>query len=141
MYRFFEQALEKISPEFEKIVELTPEQADELIKLAGEKFNFEKVFCFVAINDVAIPKEPFERLQRQALECLSQRQKDMPANEDEEVEERWRSEMDRTKERHEKKISEMTKKHQQEVQRLQKEISKLQCDLAKKACVAVALKR
>jgi hypothetical protein len=132
LYRFFEQALEKISPEFDKITELTPEQADELIKQAAEKFDFEKVFCFVAINDVALPKEPFERLQRQALELLSKRQKEMPANEDEEAEDRWRGEMDRMKERHEKKVAEITKKHQQEVQRLQKEISQLKCDFSKK---------
>ena len=37
--------------------------------------------------------------------------------------------MDRLKERHEKKIAEMTKKHQQEVQRLQKEISQLKAEV------------
>ena len=41
------------------------------------------------------------------------------------VEERLRGEMDRLKERHEKKIAEMTKKQQQEVQRLQRELSQL----------------
>ena len=136
IYRFFEESLEKISPDFDSISELTQEQADELIKQASEKFDCEKVFCFVAINEVALPKEPFERLQRQALECLSKRQNEMPADEDAEAEEKWRGEMDRMKERHEKKIAEMTKKHQQEVQRLQKEISQLKCDLSQQ-CAAL----
>ena len=48
--------------------------------------------------------------------------------------------MDRIKERHEKKIAEMTKKHQQELQRFQKEIAQLKCDLAKKASPAKAMK-
>lgn len=127
IYRFFEEALQKISPDFEKIGELTQEQADDLIKQASEKFDSEKVFCFVAINDVVLPKDPFERLQRQALECLSKRQKESPVGEDGEVEDRWRGEMDRMKERHEKKIAEITKKHQQELQRLQKEIAQMKC--------------
>jgi hypothetical protein len=132
LYRFFEESLQKISPDFDKIKELTQEQADDLIQQACDTFDCEKVFCFVAINDVALPKEPFERLQRRALECLSQRQKEIPADEDAEAEERWRREMDCMKERHEKKIAEMTKKHQQEVQRFQKEIAQLRCDLLPK---------
>ncbi len=131
IYRFFEESLKKISPEFEKIKELTPEQANELISQACEKFDSEKVFCFVSINDVVLPKESFEQLQRKALECLSKRQKEAPSNDEEEVEGRWRKEMDLLKERHEKKTVEMTKKHQQEVQRLQKEIAQLKTDLSK----------
>jgi len=128
IYRFFEESLEKISPEFEKITELPADQAEALLKEACEKFGCEKTFCFVAINDVVLPKPLFERLQRQALEHLSVRQKDEPADEQEEAEARLRAEMDRLKERHEKKIAEMTKKHQQEVQRLQKEISQLKAE-------------
>lgn len=140
LYRFFEQALEKVSPDFEKITELTVEQADQLITEASEKFTIEKVFCFVAINEVAVPKEPFDRLQRLALESLSKRQKEMPSSDDEGSEERWRGEMDRMKERHEKKVAEMAKKHQQEVQRLQKEITQLKCDLSKKETAVKVLK-
>lgn len=132
LYRFFEESLQKISPDFDSITELTQEQSNALVEEASEKFGCEKVFCFVAINDVALPKEPFERLQRHALDCLSKRQKETPAGHDDDGEGRWRAEMDRLKERHEKKITEMSKKHQQEVQRLQKEIARLTCDLAKK---------
>jgi hypothetical protein len=141
MYRFFEEYLQTISKDFDKIGELTQEQAEDLLQKASEKFDWEKIFCFVAINDVALPKEPFERLQRQALECLSKRQKETPASGDTETEGRWRAEMDRMKERHEKKIVEMTKKHHQEVNRLQKEIDQLKCDLTKKAAVPCAVKR
>lgn len=128
VYRFFEESLQKISPEFEKISELTSEQAEQLLKDACQRFGSERVFCFVAINDVALPKADFERLQRQALEELSTRQKGEPADGEEGVEERMRAEMDRIKERHEKKVAEMTRKHQQEVQRLQKEISQLKAE-------------
>ena len=129
IYRFFEQSLEKISPEFEKITEVPAEQAEALLKAACEQFGCEKTFCFVAINDVALPKPLFEKLQREALEHLSSRQKDQPADEQEEAAGLLRAEMDRLKERHEKKVAEMTKKHQQEVQRLQKEIFQLKADL------------
>ena len=125
IYRFFEGFLEKISPEFEKITEVPAEKAEFLVKEACEKFGAEKTFCFVTINEVALPKPISEKLQRRALESLSERQKEQPADEHEEVEERLRGEMDRLKERHEKKIAEMTKKQQQEVQRLQREISQL----------------
>ena len=132
LYRFFEEALEKISPDFDKIAELTPEQADGIISQACEKFDAEKVFCFVAINEVALPQDSFERLQRKALECLSSRQKELSVNDDEdEGEARWRKEMDLLKERHEKKTTEMARKHQQEVQRLQKEVAQLKADLSK----------
>lgn len=129
IYRFFEQSLEKISPEFEKITELPLEQAEVLLKEACEQFGCEKTFCFVAINDVVLPKPLFERLQREALEHLSSRQKDQPLDEQEGAADRLRVEMDRLKERHEKKVAEMSKKHQQEVQRLQREISQLKVDL------------
>ena len=125
IYRFFEGFLEKISPEFEKITEVPAEKAEDLVREACEKFGPEKAFCFVTINEVALPKPIFDRLQRQALEHLSERQKEQPADEQEEVESRLRGEMDRLKERHEKKVAEMAKKHQQEVQRLQREISQL----------------
>jgi len=129
IYRFFEESLQKISPEFEKITEVPPEQAENLVKEACEKFGCEKAFCFVAINDVALPKPLFDRLQRQALEHLSERQKTQPADEQEEAEGRLRSEMDRIKARHGKKVVEMTKKHKQEVLRLQKEISQLKAEI------------
>jgi hypothetical protein len=123
IYRFFETALEKISPEFEKISELKPEEAEQLLQDACEKFGIERVFCFVTINEVAIPEALFEKLQREALEALSAKQQNEPVNEN--AESLLRVEMDRLKERHDKKISEMTRKHQIEVSRLVKEISLL----------------
>jgi hypothetical protein len=128
LYRFFEESLQKISPDFDKIQELSSEQADELIHQACEKFGTEKVFCFVAINDVVVPKPSFDRLQRQALDCLAQRQSEV-VPEEEGIELRWRKEMNLLKERHEKKIAELTKKHQQEIQRLQKELAQLTSEL------------
>jgi hypothetical protein len=128
IYRFFEESLQKISPEFEKITEVPAEQAETIVKEACEKFGCEKTFCFVAINEVALSKPIFDRLQRQALERLSERQKEMPADEKEETEGRLRVEMERLKERHEKKVAEMTRKHQQEVHRLHKEISVLKAE-------------
>jgi hypothetical protein len=133
MYRFFEEALQKISTDFEKIAQLTDEQALPLIEQALDKFDVEKIFCFIILNEVTVSNDCFEKLQRQALEKLAERQEKEP-----EVGEKdglLRQEMDRIKERHEKKIVEMTKKHQQEIQRLQKEISLLRAEL-NKACVS-----
>ena len=129
IYRFFEDALQKISSDFEKIAELTQEQSEPLIAQALEKFDVEKVFCFITLNEVTIPTESFEKLQRQALEKLAERQEQAP--EEAAQEELLRQEMDRIKERHEKKIQELTKKHHQEIQRLQIEVSSLRADLKK----------
>ena len=129
IYRFFEDSLQKISTEFEKIAELSLEQSEPLIAQALEKFDIEKVFCFITLNEVAIPTELFEKLQRQALERLAERQEQTP--EEGSKEELLRQEMDRIKDRHEKKLQELTKKHQQEIQRLQIEVSSLRADLKK----------
>lgn len=127
VYRFFEDSLQKIAVDFEKIAELTKEQAEPLIADALLKFDAEKVFCFITINEVAIPNECFEKLQRQALEKLAERQEREP--EGDKKDGLLRQEMTRIKERHEKKIQELTKKHQQELQRLQIEVSSLRADL------------
>jgi hypothetical protein len=124
LYNFFEKALSEVLPDFEKISELTQEQAEKLIREASEKFSCEDVFCFVVLNDVVIPQDVFNRLQRQAVEALAKRQKEAE-NQGGSPEEKWRQEVERLKERQEKKIQEMTKRHQQEVVRLNSEIAKL----------------
>lgn len=129
MYRFFEAELAKISPEFEKISELSGEQAEALVSAACAKFDCGKVLCFVALNEVALPKEHLEKLQRHALQLLAQKQE----QETEESEaDRLRQELNRLKERHERKVAEMNKKHQFELQRLQKEVAQLRHERAKK---------
>ena len=128
LYTLFEKALSEVSPDFEKISELTAEQAERLIQEASDKFGAESVFCFVAMNDVVIPQDVFERLQRQAVESLAKRQKEADAQEVS-SEEKLRLEVERLKERQEKKIQEMTKRQQQEVQRLNVEIAKLKSEL------------
>ena len=129
MYRFFESSLQKISPEFEKISELPQEDAENLLKEACERFGVEKVFCFATINEVAFSEILFEKLQREALEKLSARQGE-EKDEDEDGKNLLRLEMDRLKERHEKKVHEMTKKHQIEVSRLVREIADLKHELS-----------
>jgi len=127
VYRFFEEELGKISPEFEKII-LTEEQARKILAVAIERFGAEKIFCFVLLNEVALPKAPLDDLQREALECLAKRQQKEEASEEESVLQRMQQELDRTKARYEKKIQEMTKKHQIEIKKFQKQISQLQTE-------------
>ena len=129
LYSFFEKALSQVSPEFEKIAELTIDQAKAIIEEASEKFGCESVFCFVVINEVVIPQEVFDKLQRKAVESLGKRQKEADAQELS-VEDKYRQEIERLKERQEKKIQEMTKRQQQEVQRLHNEIHLLKSELA-----------
>jgi len=130
VYRFFEAALGKISPEFEKIEELTEEQAKAVLDGAIDQFGPEKVFCFVILNEVALPKKAFEEIQRLALECLAKRQQAQETAEEESAVARVQQELERTKERYEKKIQELTKKHEREVQKLQKQILTLQSEHA-----------
>jgi hypothetical protein len=81
------------------------------------------------INDVVVSQEIFERLQRQAVESLANRQKESEGG-PQSIEERWRKEIERMKDRQEKKIQEMTKKHQQEVHKLFVEINTLKEQLS-----------
>jgi hypothetical protein len=123
LYNFFEKALSEVSTEFEKIQELPADKSLAIIQTACEQFGCEKVFCFVVINDVVIPQNVFDRLQRQAVESLAMRQKEQEGSLS--VEEKWRQDVEKLKERQEKKIQEMTKRHQIEVQKLSAEIVKL----------------
>jgi len=130
VYRFFETVLGKIAPEFEKIDELSEDQAKELLNGAKEQFGVEKVFCFVVLNEVALPKKSFDDLQRQALESLAERQQQEQELEEQGAVSRIQQELERTKERYEKKIKDLIKKHQAELVKLQKQISKLQSEHA-----------
>jgi hypothetical protein len=129
LYTLFEKTLSDVSPEFEKIAELSVEKAETLVREASEKFGCENVFCFVVLNEVVIPQDVFQRLQRQAVEALAKRQKEADEKEGS-LEERFRQEVERLKDRQEKKIQEMIKRQQQEVQRLNSEIVRLKDELS-----------
>jgi hypothetical protein len=129
LYRFFESSLQKISPEFEKISELPNDEAEKLLQEACERYGVEKVFCFATINEVAFSEALYEKLQREALEKLSARQGN-EKDDDDDGKNLLRLEMDRLKERHEKKVTEMTRKHQIEVSRLTREIADLKRELS-----------
>lgn len=128
LYTLFEKTLSEVSPDFEKISELSVQQAERLIQEASSKFGSENVFCFVVLNDVVVPQDVFDRLQRQAVEDLAKRQREAESQEVP-VEEKYRLEIERLKDRQEKRIQEMTKRHQQELQRLNGEIAKLKNEL------------
>lgn len=131
LYRFFEESLQKIAVDFEKITELSPEQSEALLSDGCEKFGAEKVFCFAVLNDVALANDSFERLQRQSLEKLALRQEENGELTEQGTAEMLRQEMGRLKERQERKIQELTKKHQQEIKRLQAEILALKETVSK----------
>lgn len=128
LYRFFESRLKEVSPDFEKIEEISTEIATPIINDAIAKFGVEKVFCFVVINEVAIPGDFFEKMQRDALEKLAASQ-DKESDREDGQDSLLRMEMDRIKIRHEKKVAEMVKKHQIEVDKLAKEIRALKQEL------------
>ena len=128
VYKFFETSLEKIAPEFETIKELSVEQAQELISGAVEQFGPELSFCFVVLNEVALPKKAFNGLQQSALEALAVRQERGEKSEEQSDVVRLKDEVDRLKAKHERKVLSMVKKHQQEIARLKNEIIALKRD-------------
>jgi hypothetical protein len=138
LYRFFEEELQKVSPEFEKIKELSVEETEKLFEKALKSFSLEKIFCFVVINEVAFNPVFFENLQKQALEALSKRQKEQPEENSNKEVLLLKEEMERIKERHEKKIQEMKRQHQQEIGRFQNEILSLKKELSKKEALLKA---
>lgn len=125
VYRYFESELQKISPNFEQIQELTIEQASQLLDNACAQFGSEKVFCFVIINEVVVPSQCFDELQRNALEKLSYRQKNEDLKQEDDIHKKHAQEVLRIKQRYEKKIAELSKKHQYELNQLRIEIAQL----------------
>ena len=122
VYRFFEKELTKICPKFEQLHNMSEEQAATLINEASQEFGVEKVFCFVVLNEVTLPDQIFERLQQEALDKLAVRQKDEETKAEMGALQKLQQELDRTKERYEKKIQEMTKRHQKEIELLRKQL-------------------
>jgi len=125
LYRFFETELQEISPDFEEIKELSDEQATGLIELALKQFGVEKVFCFVLFNEVALPDKIFNQLQRDALEVLANRQQVEESSKEEDVNKKHLQELERVKSKYEKKLVEMAKKYQSELNQLRVENERL----------------
>ncbi len=131
MYRFFETELEKKVPQFDQIKELPQEVAESLIKEAKDRYGIESVFCFSVLNELALPRQVFEQLQKEALEAVSQYEKEGKAklDSDEKQIELLKEEMKRLKEKQEKKIDELQRRHKQEVDRFSREIAALKDEL------------
>ena len=129
LYTFFEGQLEKIGGNIETIEAIADEQAILMIQSALEKsFSIDDVFCFVTLNDVRFSDEVFVDLHKKALELLSERNK--PALKKENCrEEKLEDELKKTKEKCEKRVAELTRKHELELTKLHKEIRELKLKL------------
>lgn len=132
LYRFFESRLESQVPDFETVKALPKDIIEPILADAILQFGSEMVFCFVVLNDVALPKELFDGLQKTALEELSKDSANhgFANREDKEIQ-TLRAEIVTLKERHEKKCTEMQRKQKQQVDRLEKEIVLLREEVKK----------
>ncbi len=126
IYRFFEKELESKIPHFDHVTELPQEAVEPILHEAIQKYGIEPVFCFTVLNDVALPKALFEKLQKDALQLAAESQdKNEKLDAEEKQIQALKAEIISLKERQERKLAEVQKKHRQEIERLMKDIQTL----------------
>lgn len=133
LYKFFENMLEKAGGNIETIEEIADDKAHDMVQLAVELFPIDDIFCFVALNEVRFSDELFTGLHKRALESLAKRSKKDEKVESSEIE-RLEIELKKSKEKCEKKVEELNRRHELELTKLHKEIKELKQKLKDTKC-------
>lgn len=126
LYRFFEQQLETISSDFDKIELIEDEKASPIVEKAVEQFGAENVFIFVTLNSVALSEKLWNSLNDRAIALLSKRQKEEAAELQSTSENSLQQSLDRIKLRYEERLEQQKKRYEVEIRALRQEIEKLQ---------------
>ncbi len=130
MYKFFEKNFEEKVPNFESIEEFPAEVIEPILEEAIQQFGVEPVFCFSVLNDMMLSKDTFEKIQKQALQAAA-----LAASSDQKIDpeqkqiEMLKADIAAIKDRYEKKIEELQKRHKKEAEILKQELQKLQKEL------------
>lgn len=134
MYQFFENELLKVKPDFTEIKELTAAEGDALMQEAIQEFGAPRVYIFSKMNAVAFQPEQFLRLAELAAKEKhlkeEQEEKDVGVRSIDEMQARHEQEMNRLKDKYEKKLMGLQKKYTQDVEMLKKQLGNLQRKMA-----------
>lgn len=138
LYYLFEKSLNQITPDFASLTSIEEAAARSLLQEALPQFGAAKCYCFSIINEVVFSPELLEELRDKALTELVQREKDNECSLQQEAEtslqrrNEWlQAELQRQKERHEKKLLGLQRLHQKEVDAFKKQLASLQRQMAR----------
>ena len=133
VYGFFEDRLNSLTPDFDKIDELPVELSENLLAEALKTFGPKRVYIFSLINAVAFPDEIYERLRKGAENEKQERQEIEEMLSIEKLKLRHQREIAAITDKYEKKLQGFQKKYQNDVAVLKKQVSTLQKKFAESA--------
>ena len=130
IYSFFEEELKTINPQFDQILEIPLDHAQEMLVRADSEFHPADCYIFCVFNSVAFPESIYEALKKKAE--LHVRNYRAPKVEEKETQNPHdlQNEMNKVIARYEKKLSGMQKKYLNDMTSLKKQIAQLQRKLA-----------
>lgn len=130
LYNYFEEELNKISPEFTELKELSADVSHKLVEHSVKEFGAERTYLFAVMNSVVFPEAVYTQLRKRASEEQVQEEKRSKiVQEKQSVEVLQRSheqELARVTDRYEKKLLGLQKKYIQDTEALKKQIAALQ---------------
>jgi hypothetical protein len=125
-YHFFEEELKKINPKFDQIIEISVNEADDILHRALEETNPINCYIFCVLNSVAFPSHIIKSLEEKALSCVTMSTK-AQEEEKENIDAQYgMKEVQKICDRYEKKLSGMQKKYVKDTASLQKKVTSLQ---------------
>jgi hypothetical protein len=134
MYHFFEKELMKVRPDFTEIKELSAQEGEPILQEALREFGAVKTYIFSKMNGVAFTQDQFAKLGELAANekqnVKDQEEKDSGAASLEEMQTRHEQELNRLKDKYEKKLLGMQKKYSQDMETLKKQLGNLQRKMA-----------
>lgn len=136
IYHFYEKALSKINPDFEKIHSIPENVADDILKESSEEFGSSNTYVFCILNSVAFPQDLMDKLATQVKqkerELKEIEQKQAIIEQEADKFQKYENEINRLKDKYEKKLAGLQKKYFTDTEALKKQISALHRKMAVK---------
>lgn len=130
IYHYFEEALQKINPHFNDLVEIEHDQAHALMEEAISHFGAPKTYLFAIINSVVFPKEIYDKLGKRAQEGVQEEEVNQRAAEEqrslEQIHLSYQQQIARLTDKYEKKLLGLQKKYTVDLDSLKKQLAILQ---------------
>lgn len=130
LYSYFENKLSRISQDFTELTELDEQKSQEIVNESISHFGAPRTYLFAVLNSVVFPKKIYEKLDKEARES---HQRTKQAEEDEQKQRAHQSlvqyheeQINRLKDKYEKKLSGMERKYFQDIEALKKQVTALQ---------------
>lgn len=130
LYLFFEKKLAAINPQFDEIIEIEKEKAQEIITEAIQNFGAQDTYLFSVINAVVFPPQALKNLEREAEGNVSAKMAEkLTSDEDKSIAKlvaNYDLQVARLTDKYEKKLQGFERKYLYDTENLKKQISLLQ---------------